>query len=271
VKNAATGRWRCGWVFVWLILCGCGPSKEDQRQIQGLHSAKVLERLKAISEAENRHADTAVRSALLGIFENEREVPIVRASAGIALAHLHDPRVVSTAIKRLPEAILALSQAGPKRNLDPFLLGKALAAYGPESLEPLSALLKDPHREVVAWTVMHHGLYRHNDRALAVLSHYLDDRDTDLRRAASFGLSLTAHPRAEEVALRHLGDPDLEVRYNLVWALGNFGTSQSAKPLGALLAKEADARLKTEIGKAMAAAKSRPVVAPAAAPPVSKK
>jgi HEAT repeat protein len=201
------------------------------------------------------------------MFEEEREVPIVRCCAGMALGSLHDQRIVAAALKRLPDSILNIGKPARPQNLDAYLLGKTLLAYGPESLQPLSALLRDPRKEVVCWTLMHHGFYRHSDRALAVLAHYADDRDVILRQAASFGLSLLAHKRAEELILRHIADPDVEVRYNLAWALLNYGSSLGVRPLEARLAKERDPRVRQEITKALAVMKTRPVAPAPARPP----
>ncbi len=244
-----------------LLLCGCGPSSQSRRLIGQLRSPNVSERLKAIAEAE-QHADAPVRAELLRIFQEGREVPIVRGCAGMALGRLHEQRVVPIVLKDLPGAILNIGKAAPARSLDAYLLGKTLLAYGPESLQPLSALLRDSHQQVVAWTIMHHGFYRHSNRALDVLAHYLDDRDVILRRSASFGLSLLAHKRAEELALRHLADANRDVRYNLAWALLNFGTSRGVAPLQARLAQEKDPNVRDEITKALVAMKGRPVLAP---------
>ena len=254
-----------------LLLAGCGPSSESRRLIGRLRSRNVAERLKAVAEAQTQpHAEAPVRGELLRMFEEEREVPIVRGCAGMALGSLHDPRIVPAVLERLPNSILNIGKPARPQNLDAYLLGKALLAYGPESLQPLSALLRDPRKEVVCWTLMHHGFYRHSDRALEVLAHYADDRDVFLRQAAAFGLSLLAHKRAEELVLRHIADPDVEVRYNLAWALLNYGSSLGVRPLEAQLAKERDPRVRQEITKALAVMKTRPVV-PKSHQPVEKR
>ena len=257
-----------GFAVLVLLLAGCGPSRESRRLIGRLRSRNVGERLKAVAEVQSQpRAEAPVRTELLRMFEEEREVPIVRGCAGMALGSLHDQRIVAAVLKRLPNSILDIGKPARPQNLDAYLLGKALLAYGPESLQPLSALLRDPRKEVVCWTLMHHGFYRHSDRALEVLAHYADDRDVILRQAASFGLSLLAHKRAEELVLRHIGDPDVEVRYNLAWALVNYGSSRGVGPLEAQLAKERDPRVRQEITKALAIMRTRPVAPDQARPP----
>ena len=255
-------------VVLVLFLAGCGPSSESRRLIGRLRSRNVAERLKAVAEAQSqRHAGAPVRTELLRMFEADREVPIVRGCAGMALGSLHDPRIVPAVLERLPNSILNIGKPARPQNLDAYLLGKTLLAYGPDSLQPLSALLRDPRKEVVCWTLMHHGFYRHSDRALEVLAHYAEDRDVILRQAASFGLSLLAHKRAEELVLRHIADPDADVRYNLAWALLNYGSSLGVRPLEAQLAKEREPRVRQEIAKALAVMKTRPVAPAAARPP----
>jgi HEAT repeat protein len=242
-------------------LCGCGPSPESRRLLSQLRSPNPAARLQGIQQAEIK-AEECVRKELLRIFSDERELPIVRSCAGMALAHLQDRRIIAPAIQRLPSAICGISHPGPGTRLNAYLLGRILAASGPDALPPLSALLRDPHKEVVAWTIMQHGLYRHNDQALAVLGRYLDDRDVILRRSASFGLVPLSHPRTQELALRRLADPDPEVRFNLAWALRMSGSSQAVGPLEAQLAKEKNPEVKAELAKALAAAKARPVAKP---------
>jgi HEAT repeat protein len=253
-------------LLVLLLLTACGPSSESRRIIKGLRSRSVAERLKAVAEAQAQpRADAALRKELLRMFEEEREVAIVRGCAGMTLGSLHDPRVVPAVLKRLPNSILNIGKPSRPQDLDAYLLSKALQAYGPDSLQPLSALLRDPRKEVACWIIMHHAFYRHNDRAFDVLAHYADDRDVFLRQAASFGLSLFAHKRAEELVLRHIADPDAEVRYNLARALFNYGTSRGIRPVETQLAKEKDPRVREQLTKALAAIKTRPG-APAQAP-----
>jgi HEAT repeats len=248
------------WLFgLALMLGGCGASPETRTQLARLRSKDAGARLKAIAEAET-HADAEVRTELLRMFQNERDIPLVRGYAGIVLARWHDPRILPEVVKRLPMAIEAIGKPAPKPSLDAFLLSKALTAYGSNALLALTPLLQDPRKEIVAWTIMHHGAYQHDERAYAVLSRYLNDRDPILRGAAAFGVSLFAHPRAEELALAHLADPDAEVRYNLAWALLNFGSNKSVRGLDAQLVREKDPRVREELVKAQSAVRSRSVV-----------
>jgi hypothetical protein len=253
-------------VLVLLLLAGCGPSSESRRLIKGLRSGDVAQRLKAVAEVQSQpQAEAPVRTELFRMFEEEREAPIVRGCAGMTLGCLHDPRIVPAVLKRLPNSILNIGKPARPQSLDAYLLGKTLLAYGPECLQPLSVLLRHPRKEVVCWIIMHHAFYRHSDRALDVLAHYADDRDAFLRQAASFGLSLFAHKRAEELVLRHIADPDVEVRYNLARALLNYGSSRGVRPLETQLAKEKDPKVREQITKALAVMRTRPV-APASLP-----
>jgi HEAT repeat protein len=238
-----------------LALAGCGQS-ESQRLIQRLRSRNIAIRLQAIAQAE-AHPDTRVRDELLRLFDDEREVPIVRGCAGIALGQLHDERMLPRALKRLPAAIVAKGLSRTKPNLDPYLLGKAILAYGPESLPSLASLLKDSRKEVVAWTLIQYGLYRGNDQALEVLCRYLGDREVVFRRAAAFGLTEIFHRGAEDPILKHLNDGDSQVRYNLAWALSNCGSTKALPAAEAQLAREPDPKVKEELAKAVAVLKSR--------------
>ena len=261
-------RWQsvlpCVGVACWLLLlAGCGPSPEDRRFIKRLNNGAAADRLKAIAETP-RQADAAIRTELLRLFENGHETPLIRTSAGLTLGGLHDPRIVPATIKQLPDAILTLGKVDGSRRIDPYQLGRALAAYGPDALPAVAALLHDPRREIVTWTILHHGAYRRSDRALEVLSRYLDDRDVIYRRAAAFGISMIGHPKAEEIVLRHLADPDTEVRYNLAWALLNCGSAQGLRTLEAQLALEKDPTVRQELAKAQAMIRARPpLVVPA--------
>ena len=245
-----------GFLLIPVLMAGCGPGPESRRLLKRLHSNNVVDRLKAIEETQT-HADSAVRAELLRLFEDNREPPLIRGQVGISLGRLHEGRSATSAVKQLPESILSIGQPGNSRRLDAYLIGKALATYGPDALPAVSNLLRDPRKEVVAWAIMHHGSYRQSDRALEVLARYMDDRDFIYRRAATFGLSMLAHKRAEELALRHLADPDAEVRYNLAWALLNYGSSLAVRPLEAELAKEKDPLVRQEITRALTLMKSR--------------
>jgi len=145
-----------GILLVCLIASGCGPSAESRGTIRRLHSSNVVDRLKAIAETQV-HADAAV------------------------LGGHRDPRLVPSAIRQLPASILSIGKPDPSR-LDPYKLGQALVAYGPDALPAVGALLRDPRKEIVAWAIMHHGSYPRSDRALEVLARYLDDRDVIYRR-----------------------------------------------------------------------------------------
>ena len=262
---------RIGWaasvtlaILLGFSLSGCGPSPESRRLIKRLDSGPVAERLKAIGEIQG-HADPAVRAELLRLFENSREPPLIRSYAGISLGSLHDSRIVLSAVKQLPDAIVTLGKPGRPTAMEPYLIGKALTAYGPEALPTVAVLLRDPRREVVTWAILHHGSYRHSDVALEVLARYLDSRDVIFRQSAAFGVSMLAHKRAEELVLRHLADPDAEVRYNLAWALLNYGSAQGIRPLETQIAAEKEPRVRQEMTKALAMMKTRVSTAPPAA------
>jgi HEAT repeat protein len=106
--------------------------------------------------------------------------------------------------------------------MDAFMIGKAVVAYGPESMTSLAPLLKDKRREVVAWAIALHGMYRRNDQALAVLSNCVKDPDVLNRRSAVYGLAILFHPQAEPILVRYLDDADVEVRYHAAWGLANM-------------------------------------------------
>jgi len=76
------------------------------------------------------------------------------------------------------------------------------------------------------------------------------------------------HTRAEELVVRHLADPDAEVRRNLAWALLNYGTSVGVRPLEAQLSQEKDPMVRQEITRALAMIKARAALPPS--PPARK-
>jgi HEAT repeat protein len=242
-------------VLSW-VLSGCRPSSESQGIIERLNSKSIPLRLKAISEAETRR-DPFIHDELLRIFNNEQDLRLVRGCAGLALGRLHDGRVVSRIIELLPEAILNRGKPAGAKGLDPFMLGKALAAYGPECLPSLSPLLLDRRKEVVIWVLAQHGQFRHSDAALDVLAKHITNPDPMLRRGAAYGLAQTFHQRAEPLVVRHLNDPDAEVRYHLAWALSNYGSALCLFSLESLSAKETEPQVKQELALAIASVKSR--------------
>ena len=250
------GRYSWPVLFALLALLGCRRSAEPNRIVERLRSSSVAERLKGISEAK-AHPDPAVRSELLELFTDAKEPAVVRGGAAMALGYMHDERLVSLALERLPEAVLKASKTVPPNNLEPYLLGRALVAYGPKSLESLSALLKNPHKEVVVWAIAQHGAYRYNDEALEVLARFLDDGDPVLRRAAAAGLAQSFHRRAEALALQHLDDPDPQVRFQLAWGLVNWGTAAAVGSLETRLASEKEPAVRQELAMALTAAKPR--------------
>ncbi len=240
------------------VLVGCHrPSPETRRVLDRLASTNVAIELKATTEAVG-HPNPPVCAALLDLFENRQKPAIVRGAAAVALGRIRDPRIVSLILNRLPAAILKASKTVPPNNLEPYLLGKALAAYGPQSLTPLSTLLNNPHKEVVAWAIVQHSLYPYNDSAFAVLAHYLDSPDLAFRRAAAIGLARSYHKHAEALALRHLNDPDPQIRFQLAWGLVNWGSAEAINPLKARLAQEKEPRVRQELALALEAARSRP-------------
>jgi HEAT repeat protein len=120
-------------------------------------------------------------------------------------------------------------------------------------MDPLSGLLKNPHKEVVGWAITQHGLYPYNDRALEVLAHYLGSTDPVLRRAAATGLARFFHPRAQALALRHLDDPDPQVRFQLAWGLLKWGSAEALGPLRTQLAREKEPMVRQELALALSA------------------
>ncbi len=246
-----------------LLLQACGPASETTQLIKRVRSGSTSSRLKAISEAE-AHPNRELQSELLHVFENQREEPLIRGAAALALGRLHDERLPSRVVKRLPDAILA-PKAGQLQT-EAFILGKALTAYGPDSLPALAALLKHPRKEVVAWTIGHHGLYRRNDRALEVLAGYLNSPDPVYRRSAAYGLAQILHPAGEAIILKHLSDPDPEVRYHLAWGLANYGSEKCIAPVQAQFAREKEPQVKTELTRAIAEIRSRQALRSAAVP-----
>ncbi len=228
--------------------------------IERLRSTSIPVRLKAISESES-HADEYVRRELFRIFTNGQEQRLVRGCAALALGHLHDQRVVGRIVELLPEAILSRGRPITAKGVDPYVLGKALVVYGPESLPSLAPLLHDRRQEVVVWAVAQHGLYRHNDQALQVLITYFGNSDPLLRRAAAYGLAQTFHERAEPFVTSHLNDADAEVRYHLAWALSNYGSSKCLPEVQAQLAREKEPQVRQELTLALAAVKGRSVPA----------
>jgi HEAT repeat protein len=218
-----------------------------------------------MSEAE-AHPNADVQSELLRLFDDQREEPLIRSGAALALGRLHDDRLPAHVVKRLPDAILAPVKPG-QLQAEAFILGKALTAYGADSLPALSSLLKHPRKEVVAWTIAHHGLYRRNDRALDTLTQYLNSPDPLYRRAAAYGLAQILHSGGEAVALKHLGDPDTEVRYHIAWALANYGSPKGLAPAEAQLAREKEPQVRTELTRALAEIRARQGVPSASVSP----
>ena len=250
---------------------GCGASTADQQIKKRLGSANASIRLKAVSEAEAKPTGI-LRNELLRMFEDDHELPIVRGAAGMALGRLHDPRVVEGALKQIPAAVASARATNSANQMDAFLIGKTLAAYGPESISYLAPLLKDKRREVAAWAIALHGMFRRNDQALQVLANAMKDPDALYRRSAAYGLALLFHPQAEPILVRHLDDPDAEVRYHVAWGLENSGTAATLAPLEKQLTREREPQLKQELTAAIAAVKSRlqvPAAPPSSTAPVS--
>jgi hypothetical protein len=130
----------------------------------------------------------------------------------------------------------------------------------------LSPLLADKRREVAAWAIALHGMYRRNDQALAVLTTWVKDPDVLNRRSAVYGLAILFHPQAEPVLVRYLDDTDIEVRYHAAWGLANIGTDKSLPSLERQLVREKDPHVKQELTSTIAVVKSRsgsPVPSPA--------
>jgi HEAT repeat protein len=248
-----------------LGIAGCGGSSEEQQIIKRLNSGNASLRIKAISEAEAGQS-AALRKQLLRMFDDHNELAIVRGAAGMALGRLHDPRLVESALRQVPAAIAAARATNSPHQMDAFLIGKALVAYGPESMSSLATLLKDKRREVADWAIALHGMYRRNDQALAVLTTWVKDPDVLNRRSAVYGLAVLFHPQAEPVLVRYLDDADVEVRYHAAWGLANIGTEKSLPLLEIQLTREKESQVKQELAAAVAVVKSRsgsPVPPPA--------
>jgi HEAT repeat protein len=239
-----------------LGVAGCGSSSEEQQMVKRLKSGNASLRLKAITQAEASQSP-ALRKQLLRMFEDIGELPIVRGAAGMALGRLHDPRLVESALRQIPAAIPSARATNSTHQTDAFLIGKALVAYGPESMTSLAPLLKDKRREVAAWAIALHGMYRRNDQALAVLTACMKDSDVLCRRSAAYGLAILFHPQAEPVLARYLDDPDVEVRYHAAWGLANNGTDKSLPLLERQLAREKEPQVKQELTAAIAEVKLR--------------
>ena len=67
-----------------VLVCGCGPSAENRQVIQRLQSPNIAVRVKAISEAEAK-PNNYYRTELLRIFDNPRELPLVKGRGGHGL------------------------------------------------------------------------------------------------------------------------------------------------------------------------------------------
>jgi len=242
-----------------LGIAGCGGSSEEQQIIKRLNSGSASIRLKAISEA---HANwsPALRKQLLRTFEDGDELPIARGAAGMALGRLHDPHLIESALRQIPAAIAFSRATNSPHQLDAFLIGKTLVAYGPESMTSLAPLLKDKRREIAAWAIAFHGMFRRNDQALAVLTNCAKEAEVLNRRPAVYGLAVLFHPQAEPVLVRYLDDADLEVRYHAAWGLANIGTEKSLQPLERQLAREKEPPVKQELASTIAVVKSRSAI-----------
>jgi HEAT repeat protein len=263
------------WVsLLSLVLTGgCGSSSEEQQIKKRLTSPNAVIRAKAITEAEAKPS-ASLRSELLRMFDDENELPIVRSAAGMALAHLHDTRVVESALKQIPTAVASALATNSNRQMDTLRIGKTLAAFGPESMVSLAPLLKDKRREVAAWAIALHGVFRRNDQALQVLANAMKNPDPIYRRSAAYGLALLFHPQAEPILVRYLDDPDAEVRYHVAWGLENYGTVASSAALERQMAREREPQVKQELTTAVASVKMRmqvPVAPPASNPVVAPK
>lgn len=243
-------------------VAGCGGGFSEEKQIvKRLNSGNASIRLKAVAEAE-AHQSPALRKQLLRLFEDGSELPINRGAAGMALGRLRDPRLMESALRQIPGAIASARATNSPHQVDAFMIGKALVAYGPESMTALAPLIKDNRREVAAWAIALHGLYRRNDQALAVLTACLKDPEVLCRRSAVYGLAISFHPQAEPVLARSLDDADAEIRYHAAWGLANNGTDKSLPMLERQLAREKEPQVKKELTSAIAVIKSRSEIPP---------
>jgi HEAT repeat protein len=250
-----------------LAVAGCGGSGETGQIKSHLRSGNASVRLKAVAEAEAQ-PDAGLRKELLRMFEDDSELPIIRGAAGMALGRLRDPALLQSVLRQIPGAVAAARSTNSARQMDGFMLGKALATYGPESIPTLAPLLKDKRPEVVAWVIAMHGMFRRNDQALHVLSGFVKHPEPLYRRSAVYGLALLFHPQAEPFLIRGLDDVDPEVRYHAAWGLENYGTAAALVPLDRHLGREKQAQVKQELQVAIAAVKARGQ-APAAAGPAN--
>lgn len=102
------------------------------------------------------------------------------------------------------------------------------------------------------------GLASLSDIAARPLAERLRDRDVIVRRNAAWALGELRHPRGigrrEEAALiAALEDEDAIVRAAAAWSLGDIGTSEAKTPLEKMLARENDARARSEATAALMA------------------
>ena len=189
----------------------------------------------------------------------------------MALARMHDERVLSRITTRVPEALLRTNQVVTFKNADVYALGRALTAYGPGALPALGKLLQHPKPEVVSWAIRQHGTFRRNDAALNAISPYLNHPDLRFRRAAAAAFSQLYHPRAEALIIPHLADSDPEVRAELASALANYGTVKALPALQTQSAKEKDPDVKRPFVLAIASIQAQAAVPSSAGSPAAKR
>lgn len=181
--------------LVLASLAGCTRQADDP--VNSLKSGSRAQRLRAM-DALKPGASQAERDALLVIFLDEQEEGIVRQVAGVTLGRLHDPKILPAVFEKLPYSILHAHEIDMSgRGLHPHMLGKALLAYGDDTITVLAPLLESTNQEIVAWAVYSHGFYRGSDTGLSVISRFLGDPRLEVRRSAAGGLSQLFHRNAE--------------------------------------------------------------------------
>ncbi len=166
------------------------------------------------------HPDEAAYNTLLELLERSQRGGVIR----LLLCFLDDPQT--------PRAVL---QVLARRN-DPKYLELAMRTIGPR---PLKAVAENLARiEKLAWAPCHSQVWRElpeeaqeaairsvmasgmsPEAKLACLGEVLSGGKPACRRAAAQSLAEFAGPEATELVLRHLNDPDAEVRAHLLLQL----------------------------------------------------
>lgn len=211
-------------------------------------------RLQAAQRLADPPADRAAeaRRALEGMAQDA--VARVRVEAIKSLAELADPQAVPGLLEALEDpaprvrewALLALGEMeGPEaqeavsqalRSPHPELRFQALAALSqqPESTPRLLPLLRDADPEVRAQaaSAVRQPAPKHKRRVLATLVKHLNDPDPDVRSEVALSLAMLGDGRAAQSLCDCLHDPDRV--YDALEALGRVGDRAQADAVAAL-------------------------------------